>query len=160
LRRGVPICHEDGGDVAHGRITLEKFFDRLTAWRPQLLSTLRIVTALLFLEHATQKLIHFPAMPMREGAPPPQGGFSAFMLIGILELVGSLALIGGYYTRLAAFVLSGEMAIAYWTAHVPRGGFFPLLNFGEAAVLFCFIFLYIAAAGPGPWSIDAQQGRK
>jgi putative oxidoreductase len=139
---------------------LEQFFDRLTSWRPQLLSTLRIVTALLFLEHATQKLFQFPAMPMRDGAPPPSGGFSAFMLIGILELVGSLALIGGYYTRLAAFVLSGEMAVAYWIGHVPRGGIFPILNFGEAAVLFCFVFLYIAAAGPGPWSIDAQQNRR
>jgi putative oxidoreductase len=91
--------------------------------------------------------------------PPPAGGFSAFMLIGILELVGSLALIGGYYTRLAAFVLSGEMAVAYWTAHAPHS-LFPLLNFGEAAILFCFVFLYIAAAGPGPWSIDARLNRR
>jgi putative oxidoreductase len=139
--------------------SLAAFFDRLTAWRPQLLSLLRIVTALLFLEHATQKLFHFPAFPLREGAPPPSGGFSAFMLIGVLELIGSVALIGGYYTRLAAFVLSGEMAVAYWTAHAPHS-FFPLLNFGEAAILFCFVFLYIAAAGPGPWSIDAQQNRR
>jgi putative oxidoreductase len=138
---------------------LEQFFDRLTAWRPQFLSLLRIVTALLYLEHATQKLFHFPAFPARPGMPPPAGGFSWFMLIGVLELVGSLALIGGYYTRLAAFVLSGEMAIAYWTAHAPMS-FFPLINFGESAILFCFVFLYIAAAGPGPWSIDAQQNRR
>jgi putative oxidoreductase len=138
---------------------LESFFDRLTTWRPRLLSLLRIVTALLYLEHATQKLFHFPAFPMREGAPPPSGGFSWFMLIGVLELVGSLALIAGYYTRLAAFILSGEMAVAYWTAHAPMS-LFPLINFGEAAILFCFVFLYIAAAGPGPWSIDAQQNRR
>ncbi len=91
---------------------MEQFFDRLTLWRPQFLSLLRIVTALLYLEHATQKLFHFPAFPERACMPPPAGGFSWVMLIGILELVGRLALIGGCYTRLAAFVLPGEMANA------------------------------------------------
>ena len=134
---------------------MHAFFARLTAWRPQFLSLLRIVTALLYLEHATQKLFQFPAFPPRPGAPPPGGGgLSAFLFIGILELVGSLLLIGGYYTRLAAFVLSGEMAVAYWTSHAPHS-MLPLLNGGEPAILFCFIFLYVAAAGPGPWSIDA-----
>ncbi len=81
------------------------------------------------------------------------------MLIGILVLGGCLALIGGYDTRLAAFVLYDAMAIAYWAAHAPMS-FFPLINFGESAILYCFVFLYIAAAGPGPWSIDAQQNRR
>lgn len=137
---------------------LDNFFARLGAWRPQLLSVLRIVTALLFLQHATMKLFSFPAMPMPADAPPPAGGFSPFILIGILELVGSLALIVGFWTRLFAFVLSGEMAVAYFMAHAPRS-FFPLLNFGESAVLFCFVFLYIAAAGPGAWAVDTQRGK-
>lgn len=151
-----------GGDASstlEPGLTVHTFFMRLAAWRPQFLSILRIVTALLYLQHATMKLFHFPAMPMPAGAPPPAGGgggFSAFMLIGVLEFVGSLLIIAGFWTRLAAFVLSGEMAIAYWTAHAPHS-FFPLLNFGESAVLFCFVFLYIAAAGPGPWSIDAAR---
>jgi putative oxidoreductase len=137
---------------------MHAFFARLGAWRPQFLSLLRIVTALLFLQHATMKLFHFPAMPMPAGATPPAGGggFSMFMLIGVLELVGSLLLIAGFWTRIAAFVLSGEMAVAYWTAHAPQS-FFPLLNFGESAILFCFVFLYVAAAGPGPWSVDAAR---
>ena len=138
---------------------MDTFFARLGAWRPQLLSVLRIVTALLFLQHATMKLFSFPAMPMPAGATPPaSGGFSPYILIGILELVGSLALIAGFWTRLFAFVLSGEMAIAYWVAHAPNS-IFPLLNFGESAVLFCFVFLYIAAAGPGAWAVDAQRGK-
>jgi putative oxidoreductase len=108
------------------------------------------VTALLFLEHATMKLFAFPPSQM-----PSPGLFSFFGALGVLELVGSLALIAGFYTRLAAFVLSGEMAVAYWAFHVPQS-FFPILNMGESAVLFCFVFLYIAAAGPGPWSVDAR----
>jgi putative oxidoreductase len=146
--------------VSRKEPALDAFFERLGAWRPQLLSVLRIVTALLYLQHATMKLFHFPAMPMPAGAPPPGGGgFSPFLLIGILELVGSLLLIAGYWTRLAAFVLSGEMAVAYWTSHAPHS-FFPLLNFGEAAILFCFVFLYVAAAGPGAWAVDTRLGRK
>ena len=130
------------------------FFQRLTAWRPQFLSLLRIVTALLFLEHATQKVFGFPAFPPRPGAPPGGGMPGWFFWIGVLEFVGSLMVLVGWQTRLAAFVLSGEMAVAYWTSHAPHS-FFPLLNFGEAAILFCFVYLYIAASGPGPWSLDA-----
>ena len=132
---------------------MHRFFQRLAALRPEFLSLLRIVTALLYLEHATQKLFHWPAMQMA-GAPRPGGGPPAwFWWVGVLELVGSLLLIVGWWTRLAAFVLSGEMAVAYWTAHAPHS-FFPLLNFGEAAILFCFVFLYVAAAGGGAWSVD------
>lgn len=132
---------------------MERFFDRFGRYRPELLSILRIVTALLFLQHATMKLFGFPAMPMPDGVAPGGGGFSPFLLIGVLELVGGLALIAGFWTRLAAFVLSGEMAVAYWLAHAPQS-FYPLLNGGESAILFCFVFLYIAAAGPGAWAVD------
>jgi putative oxidoreductase len=136
---------------------VHRLFQRLAALRPEFLSLLRIVTALLYLEHATQKLFHWPAMQM-SGAPRPGGGPPTwFFWVGVLEFVGSLLLIVGWWTRLAAFILSGEMAVAYWTAHAPRS-FFPLLNFGEAAILFCFVFLYIAAAGGGAWSVDRARG--
>src|SRR5579862_5112921 len=125
-------------------VTLTK---HLGPWRPQLLSILRIVTALLFLEHATAKLLGFPASQM-----PTTAALSTFWWIGVLELVGSVLLIVGLFTRLAAFVLSGEMAVAYFMAHMPQS-FFPLQNGGDSAILFCFAFLYVAAAGPGAWSI-------
>jgi len=126
------------------------FFSRLDDLRPQLLSILRIVTALLYLEHATMKLIGFPG----ERGPAPL--FSGFWFIGVLEAVGSILVILGLYSRPAAFVLSGEMAIAYWYAHFPHSAY-PLLNGGESAILFCFVYLYLAAAGPGPWSLDAAR---
>jgi len=150
---------------------MNAFFKRLTDWRPQFLSLLRIVTTLLFLEHATQKLFGFPGFSMPPGGmpggadgdaaggggPPGGGGMSgAFLAIGILELVGSLLLLVGWQTRIAAFVLSGEMAVAYWMAHAPQS-FYPIVNGGEAAIMFCFVYLYIAAAGPGAWSIDTAQ---
>ena len=134
---------------------LDRFVSNLSPYRPHLLSVLRIVTALLFLEHATQKLFHFPAMQIPAGAARRPGGGppSWFVLVGILEFAGSLLLVAGYWTRTAAFILSGEMAVAYFMAHAPHS-FFPILNFGEAAILFCFIYLYIAAAGPGAWALD------
>lgn len=128
---------------------MERFFDGFGRYRPELLSILRIVTALLFLQHGTMKLFGFPAM---EGMPGP-AMFSGFWWIGVLETVGAVLLIVGFWTRLAAFVLSGEMAVAYWMAHAPQS-VYPLLNFGETAILFCFVFLYIAAAGPGAWALD------
>mgnify|MGYP000592671697 CR=1 FL=1 len=121
-------------------------------WRPQLLSILRIVTALLFLEHGTMKLLGFPPS---EFSPPL---FSLFGLAGVLELVGGVLLILGFLTRPVAFILAGQMAVAYFMAHAPQS-FFPILNGGEAAILFCFVFLYVAAAGAGPWSIDHMRGR-
>ena len=128
---------------------MERYFEPLGRFRPELLSVLRIVTALLFLQHATMKLFGFPSM----GEMPSPEMFSGFWWIGVLELVGALMLIVGFWTRLAAFILSGEMAVAYWMAHAPNS-LYPLVNFGESAVLFCFVFLYIAASGPGAWALD------
>ena len=122
------------------------------AWAPRLLSVLRIVSALIFLEHGTQKLLGFPPSPMPMPAP-----LSLLWFAGILELFGGLLLLVGLFTRPVAFVLAGEMAVAYWMAHAPQGPF-PALNMGDAAILYCFIFLYLSAAGPGPWSVDALRG--
>jgi len=114
------------------------------------LSLLRIVAALLFLLHGTSKLFGFPATEM--GMPPI---YSLPWIAGVLEVVGGALLIVGLFSRLTAFVLSGEMAVAYWIYHAPQSPF-PLNNYGEGAILYCFIFLFIAAAGPGAWSIDAK----
>ncbi|MEA3010058.1 MAG: putative oxidoreductase [Sphingomonadales bacterium] len=129
-----------------------------TAWAPRLLSVLRIVSGLLFLEHGAQKLLGFPPMPPPGMIPP---AFSLFWFGGILELVGGALLLIGLFTRPAAFILAGEMAVAYWMFHAPKS-MFPAVNMGDAAILYCFIFLYIAAAGAGPWSVDAglDRGRR
>jgi putative oxidoreductase len=119
-----------------------------TVWAPRLLAVLRIVAALLFLEHGAQKLLGFP--PSDNPGPPL---VSLLGLAGVLELVGGSLLALGLFTRPVAFVLAGEMAFAYWLAHAPRS-FFPALNGGDAAILFCFVFLYLAAAGSGAWSLD------
>ncbi len=123
-------------------------------YAPQALSLLRIVAALLFLLHGSSKLLGFPASPM---PAPPVG--SLFWIGGMLELVGGLMLLLGVLSRPVAFILSGEMAVAYWMVHAPQSTF-PMINGGDAAILFCFVFLLIAAAGPGPWSLDASMGRK
>ena len=121
-----------------------------TAWAPRLLSVLRIVVALCFMSHGVAKLLKYPPLP----AFAKVELLSLIGFAGVLELVGGALLILGLFTRPVAFILSGEMAFAYFMGHFPRG-FHPLVNGGEAAILFCFIFLYIAAAGPGPWSVDA-----
>jgi putative oxidoreductase len=118
-------------------------------WAPRLYSMLRIMTALLFMEHGTQKLFDFPPGPNHPAA------FTLIWLAAVLELVGGLLLLVGLVTRPVAFILSGEMAVAYFMAHAPRS-FFPAINGGDAAILYCFVFLYIAAAGPGPWSLHAM----
>jgi len=117
-------------------------------WAPRILSLLRIVTAFLFMQHGGQKLFGFPA-PL-QAAPPL---FSLIGVAGILELFGGLLMLIGLFSRPVAFLLSGEMAVAYFMAHAPQG-FWPLLNKGELAVMYCFIFLYLFVAGGGSWSVD------
>jgi len=123
------------------------------AWAPGLLSLLRIVAGLIFLEHGTQKFLSFPAGQMAGSgwAFDNPGHFA-----GIVELVCGLLIALGLFTRPAAFLASGTMAVAYWYAHAPQN-LFPVNNMGDAAILYCFVFLYIAAAGPGPWSLDARR---
>ena len=123
----------------------------LSAWAPVVLSILRIVVGLIFLEHGTQKLLGFPA---GERAGVDFGTLSWWA--GLIELVAGALLVVGLFTRVAAFVASGEMAVAYWMAHAPQS-FFPVNNAGDAAILYCFVFLYLVFAGPGPWSIDAAR---
>ena len=123
-----------------------------TQWAPRMLSILRIVSALIFMAHGTQKILGFPASSMNPAT------FSLPWIAGILELVGGALLLVGLFSRPVAFLLSGEMAVAYFIAHAPKSPF-PALNGGDAAILFCFVFLYIAAAGPGPLSVDAQRRR-
>lgn len=123
--------------------------DTLAAWSPRALALLRIVAALLFIAHGTIKLFNFPA----GGTPMSVELFSLMGLAGILETFGGLLLLVGLFTRPAAFVLAGQMAAAYFMAHAPQS-FYPALNGGDAAVLFCFVFLYFVFAGPGAWSLD------
>ncbi|MCU1290841.1 MAG: DoxX family protein [Acidobacteria bacterium] len=125
------------------------------AWTQRLLSVLRIVTGFLFLAHGTQKLFNVPASP--QNAPVPLTSFLG--LAGVLELVGGSLILIGLFTRPVAFILSGMMAVAYFTAHAPQG-FLPLVNIGELAVLYCFLFLYFAFAGGGLWSVDNLFVRK
>ncbi len=120
-----------------------------STWTPRLLSILRIIAAFLFMAHGSQKLFGFPPSP--EGPPGP---LPPLVLVGgVLEFFGGLLLLLGLFTRPVAFILSGMMAVAYFMAHAPRG-FWPILNGGELAALYCFVFLYLAAAGGGAWSLD------
>ena len=190
--------------------------NNLTKYQPQMLGILRIVTALVYMEHGTQKLFHFPPMArfggggaggraaqavkqgadaassavssavdaassamssaveavssMMSSAPPatptaPPDGMppsmqTIFLIGGIIEVFGGLALVLGLLTRPIAFIVAGELAVIYWWMHVPRGGFFPVSNGGEAAVLFCFTFLYLVFAGPGAFALDNLMKRK
>jgi putative oxidoreductase len=129
-------------------------FTFLSRWAPQLLSVLRIITALLFFAHGSAKLFGFPYVEMLSGVPIG----SLYGIAGIIEVIAGILLTIGLFSRLVAFIVSGEMAIGYFHTHAPQN-FHPLLNGGESAILFCFIFLYIAAAGPGPWSADAGRGK-
>jgi putative oxidoreductase len=121
-------------------------------WAPRLLAVLRIMAALLFLEHGLVKLFGFPP----GAAPGPQSLLSYFGIAGLIETAGAWLLLIGLFTRPVAFLLAGEMAVGYFTVHAPLG-FFPAINAGDAAILFCFIFLYMAAAGPGAWSVDEMR---
>ncbi len=129
--------------------------ERLNRWAPLALGILRIVTALLFIEHGTQKLFGFP-----DGEHDPVGfQMNLMTLAGVLEAFGGLLLLLGLFTRPAAFILSGMMAVAYWMAHAPQNPF-PVNNGGDAAILYCFIFLYLVFAGPGSFSLDDNLGRR
>jgi putative oxidoreductase len=120
-------------------------------WTPRALAVLRIVTAFLFLQHGTAKLLHVPHVAMFDTLQL----MSLFGFAGVLEIVGSLLVLIGLFTRPAAFILSGEMAVAYFMAHAPHGNVLsPMLNQGESAVLFCFIFLFLSVAGSGAWGVD------
>ncbi|MFL6776314.1 MAG: DoxX family protein [Sphingomicrobium sp.] len=129
-------------------------FTWLSPWQPHVRAILRIVVALLFLQHGLIKLIGFPS----GGMPGPQTVGTLLWVAGIIELVTSLLVLIGLWTRVAAFLASGEMAVAYFMFHASKG-FYPALNMGEGAILYCFIFLYLAAAGPGAWSIDGARQR-
>ncbi len=120
------------------------------SWAGPLQAALRIMTGLLFVQHGTAKLLKFPVTDMfKDGVQL----FSLMGVAGVLELVGGIFIIVGFQTRITAFVLAGFMAVAYFMAHAPSG-LFPILNFGELAIMFCFVFLYLAAAGAGPYSVD------
>jgi putative oxidoreductase len=129
---------------------MQKLDELCATWSPRLLSVLRIVTALVILQYALTKLFGFPYFEGLSNQP----AFTLYWFTGVIELVFGMLVLAGLFTRFAAFILSGEMAFAYFIEHAPHN-FFPLLNEGNEAVLFCFSFLYLAAAGGGPWSIDA-----
>jgi putative oxidoreductase len=121
-----------------------------TAWEPRFLSILRIMTGLLFLQHGLSKVFGFPP----SANPRPYVLMTLVPgLAGLLELIGGALITAGLFTRIVAFILSGEMAFAYFMSHAPRS-MFPLVNGGELAVMYCFVFLYLVFAGPGPWSLD------
>jgi putative oxidoreductase len=127
------------------------FFD---TWRPRTLALLRIVVGFLFLQHGTAKLFHVPHVAYFDQLPV----LSLIGFAGMLEVVGGLLILVGLFTRPVAFILSGEMAVAYFVQHAPQGHFLmPALNQGEEAVLYCFIFLFLAVAGGGAWSLDAKR---
>src|SRR5215207_9596342 len=130
-------------------MTAPTIVTRWRSWAPYLLSTLRIVAAFLFMQVGTAKLLGIPAPIMPGGGTAPTGSLPWFA--GVLLLLG-------LFTRPVAFILSGEMAIAYFHSHAPQG-FWPVLNQGAPAVFYCFLFLYFSAAGGGPWSLDAMRGR-
>jgi len=115
---------------------------------PHVLSLLRIVAALLFLEHGLSRLFGWPS-PI-----PTPHVFTTYWFAGVIELAGGALLTLGLFSRLAALIMSGEMAFAYFMSHAPHG-FFPILNRGDGAILYCFVFFYVVFAGPGPWSLDA-----
>jgi putative oxidoreductase len=129
---------------------------RWSTWAPYLLSTLRIVAAFLFIQFGTAKLFAFPAAVLPGGGTASLASLPGFA--GVLEAFGGALLLLGLFTRPVAFLLSGEMAVAYFIGHAPQG-FWPVLNQGHPAIMFCFVWLYVSAAGPGPWSLDALRKR-
>jgi putative oxidoreductase len=128
----------------------------ISEWSPRAHALLRIVSGYMFLLHGTSKLFKMPHVPMFDNLQL----MSLIGLAGVLEVVGGALLVIGLFTRPVAFILSGEMAVAYFMAHASQGHvLIPFMNQGESAVLFCFVFLFFAAAGAGAWSVDAARGR-
>src|SRR5262245_496826 len=130
---------------------MQQLAQQLTKFAPQMLSILRIVSALIFMAHGWQKHFGFP--PRGPGVTSGPDLLSLSGVAGLLEIVGGFLLLFGLFTRPVAFILSGEMAFAYWLAHAPQS-FFPVVNRGDAAILYCFLFLYMVFAGGGAWSLD------
>ncbi|MGI6245474.1 MAG: DoxX family protein [Pseudochelatococcus sp.] len=126
---------------------------KLDSYRPQALAVLRIASSLFFLQHGLAKLIRFPYVEQLANVPL----FSQFGIGGIIEVTGSLLILVGFYTRAAAFIVSGLAAVAYFQFHAPSN-FFPILNGGELVALFSFVFFYLIFAGPGAWSLDGRRG--
>ena len=130
--------------------------DKWISWAPRLRSVLRMAAAFMFILAGTMKLFAFPiGMPPDNGTAQPM---TQVWIGGVLEAFGGLLMLIGLFTRPVAFLLAGEMAVAYFQFHAPQS-FYPIINHGEAAVLYCFIWLYISAAGPGPWGVDAMRSR-
>ncbi len=127
----------------------------VSSWQPKILSVLRIMSALLFMEHGLMKAFHFP-IP-QPGVPDPLP--MLLVCAASIEIIGGALLTAGLFSKMAAFICSGQMAIGYFISHATKG-FWPGANGGDAAILFCFIFLYIAVAGPGAWSLDAIRARR
>jgi Predicted membrane protein len=148
---GFPLLHVERSSAP--QTAARHSLQDIAPYAPYVLSILRIVVALLFLEHGLSRLFGFPS-PL-----PTPALFSLYWFAGAIELVGGALLLFGLFTRTAAFIMSGQMAFAYFLSHAPAG-FFPILNRGDGAILFCFVFLYIAFAGAGPWSLDALWRRK
>ena len=130
-------------------------FRLLEKWQPQMLAVLRVIAALLFMEHGTAKLFHFPVPQPGVTDPLP----TLLLAAAIIEVIGGALLVVGLFARLAAFLMAGEIAIGYFMRHFPQS-FWPIVNQGEAAILFCFIFLYLASSGPGAWSLDGVWARR
>ncbi len=127
---------------------------RLSRLTPSLLSVLRLVAAFVYVAHGTQKLFGVPGHPFHA----PVLTLTLFGAAGVIETIGGILMLLGLFTRPVAFILSGQMAVAYFTQHAPSGGW-PIMNGGELAVLFCFIWLFVSVAGPGPISLDRLRGR-
>jgi putative oxidoreductase len=127
-------------------------FDGLSRYTPYALAALRISSGLIFLLHGTQKLFAFPGPPAGGNLPPM---LSMLWIGAVIELVGGLMIVAGFYTRVAAFLCSGTMAVAYWMFHAPRS-LYPTLNNGDAAILYCFVFLLLVFTGPGAWSANKK----
>src|SRR5262249_2750063 len=141
---------ESIGDKGETTMISESF---RSAWSPRLLSVIRILVGLLFLQHGLSKYFGFPG--------PTPASFQMMSLIGLaglIEIVAGVLVAVGLFTRVSAFIASGEMAFAYFMAHAPQS-FWPIVNRGEGAIFFCFVFLYLALQGPGPWSVDAARSR-